>query len=231
MTSKGFRMSYTARLGFWSAILTATFAAAFLGMGLFGSSYTEGINYPYVLTAIRPIDYAVWYPACFLALSVVVLTICIHRKAAPDKKIFSQIALSFVLIYAGLTVSDFFVQWTVVLPSIASGETAQLSLFSIYNPHGIPIAIESLGYLLLDSALLFLVPVLSGRNRLERSLRWLFVAGFALVIGAFCVLSLAGDSIVVFEVVAVTINVVILITAGASLSLRFRRVASSGNDK
>lgn len=39
-------MNYTHRLGFWSAILTA----AFLGMGLFGSWYTEGIKYPYVLT-------------------------------------------------------------------------------------------------------------------------------------------------------------------------------------
>ena len=220
-------MSYTNRLGFWSSILTAAFAIAFLAMGLFGSSYTEGINYPYLLTTIRPIDYAVWYPACFLALAVVVLMVCILREAAPDKKIFGQIALSFALIYAGLTVADFFLQWTVVLPSIANNETAQLSLLSIYNPHGKPIAIESLGYLLLNSALLYLAPVFGGQNRLERSLRWLFVMGFVLVIGAFVALSLAGDPIVVFEVVAVTMNVAILIAAGASLSLFFRRATRS----
>lgn len=218
-------VGYETRLGFWSAILTATFAAAFLGMGLFGSSYTEGIKYPYVLTTIRPIDYALWYPACFLALSVVVLLVCIYRKTASDKRIFSQIALSFALIYAGLTVSDFFLQWTVVLPSIASNEAAGLSLLSIYNPHGIPIAIESLGYLLLNTSLLFLAPVFGGRSRLERSLRWLFVAGFVLVIGAFVVLSVAGNPIVVFEVVAVTINVLILIASGALLSLHFKRAA------
>jgi len=93
--------------------------------------------------------------------------VCIYREAAPGKRIFSQVALSFVLIYAGLTVSDFFLQWTVVLPSITSNETAQLSLLSIYNPHGIPVAIESLGYLLLDAALLFLAPVFRGRNSLS----------------------------------------------------------------
>ena len=224
-------VGYENRLGFWSAILTATFAAAFLGMGLFGSSYTEGIKYPYVLTTIRPIDYALWYPACFLAISVVILLACVHRQATPDKKIFSQIALSFALIYAGLTVADFFLQWTVVLPSIASSETADLSLLSIYNPHGIPIAIESLGYLLLDSALLFLAPVLGERSRLERLLRWLFVVGFVLVTGTFVALSLAGNPIVVFEVVAVTINVLVLFATGVSMSLYFKRAARTGQNE
>ena len=216
-------MNYTYRIGFWSANLTAVFAAAFLGMGIFGSSYTEAIKYPYVLTAIRPIDYVVWNPACFLSMVVVVLLVCVYRQGAADKKIFSQIALSFAMIYAGLTVSDFFLQWTVVLPSIAASETAELSLLSIYNPHGIPIAIECLGYLLLNSALLFLAPLFGGRNRLERSLRWLLVAGFVLVIGAFCISSLTGNPIVVFEVVAVTINVLMLVAAGASMSLFFKR--------
>jgi len=147
------------RLGFWSAILTAFFAAVFLGMGLFGSSYTEGIKYPYVLTAIRSIDYNLWYPAFLLALAVVVLLVCVHRQTSEEKKVFSQIALCFAVIYATLTVSDFFIQWTVVLPSIVNNETADLSLFSIYNPHGIPIAIESLGYLMMNTSLLFLAPV------------------------------------------------------------------------
>jgi len=122
-----------------------------------------------------------------------------------------------------LTVADFFLQWTVVLPSIVNNETANLALFSIYNPHGIPIAIESLGYLMMNTSLFFLAPVFGGRNGIERSFRSLFVLGFCFVIGAFVLLSLAGNPIVVFVVVVVTANVAILITTGILVALYFRR--------
>ena len=202
------------------------FAAGFFGVGLFGSSYTEGTKYPYILTTIRPLDYAVWGPAFMLALALVVLVSCIHSQAPEDKKVFSQVALSFVVIYAAMTTTDFFIQWTVILPSIINNETAGLALFSIYNPRGIPIAIESLGYLVLNTALLFLVPVIGGRSRLERAVRWLFVIGFVLVVGSFGALTLAGFPIVVFEVVAVTIDVAILIVSGVLLGLRFKRAVT-----
>lgn len=224
-------MDSTSRLGFWSAILTATFASAFFGIGLFGSSYTEGIKYPYVLSTIRPIDYVVWIPAFLLAPTFVVLLACIHTQTRGDKKVFSQVSLSFGIMYAALVVSDFFIQWTVILPSILTNETSGLSLFSMYNPHGITIAIESLGYLIMDTALLFLAAVFDGKNRLERATRWLFIGGFILTVMSFGTLSLAGNPIVVFEVVAVTINVVVLIVAGALLSLLFKRTNSVNHDR
>jgi hypothetical protein len=192
-------------------------------LGLFGSSYTEGIKYPYVLTTIRPFDYVVWVPAFLLALAVVVLVSCIHRQASEGKKSFSQVALSFAIIYAVLTTSDFFIQWTVILPSILNNETTGLSLFSIYNPHGIPIAVESLGYLVLDLALLFVAVVIDGGSRLERAVRWLLMIGSVFVFVSFGVLTSAGFPIVVFEVVAVTINVAVLGASGVLLGLRFKQ--------
>lgn len=216
-------MNSTSRLGFWSAILTAALAAAFFGLGIFASSYTEGIKYPYVLSTIRPIDYVLWWPAFLLAPVFVVLLACIHRQAPHDKKVFSQIGLSFAVIYAGLVLSDFFIQWTVVLPSVLSNETDRLSLFSLCNPHGLFVTLESLGYLMMNAALLFLAAVLDGRNRLERAIRWLFIIGFVLAVGSFSALSLAGYPIVVFEVVAVGINVTVLIVSGVLLSLFFKR--------
>jgi hypothetical protein len=219
-------MNNTDRLGFWSALLTAISAVSFFVVGLFGSSYTEGIKYPYVLTTIRPFDYAVWVPAFVLAFAVVILVSCIHRRSSEEKKVFSQVALSFVIIYACLTISDFFIQWTVILPSILNNETAGLSLFSIYNPHGIPIAIESLGYLVLDLALLFVAVVIEGKSSLERAIRWLFTVGFVLAFGSFGVLISTGAPIVVFEVAAVMINVAILAATGILLGLRFKRAAA-----
>jgi len=212
------------RLGFWSATLTAVLAAVFFGVGIFGSSSTESIQYPYVLSTIRPIDYGVWIPGFLIAPILVVLIACIHFQAPANKKIFSQIGLSFALIYAGIITADYFIQLTVILPSILSNETEGLALFSMYNPHGLLVALESLGYLMMNTALLFIAAVFAGRSRVERAIRWLFVIGFVLAVGSFSVITLAGYQIVYFEIAIITINVIVLIASGALLSLFFKRI-------
>jgi uncharacterized membrane protein YgdD (TMEM256/DUF423 family) len=212
------------RLGFWSATLTAVLAAVFFGVGIFGSSSTESIQYPYVLSTIRPIDYGVWIPGFLIAPILVVLIACIHFQAPANKKIFSQIGLSFALIYAGIITADYFIQLTVILPSILSNETEGLALFSMYNPHGLLVALESLGYLMMNTALLVIAAVFAGRSRVERAIRWLFVIGFVLAVGSFSVITLAGYQIVYFEIAIITINVIVLIASGALLSLFFKRI-------
>jgi hypothetical protein len=90
--------------------------------------------------------------------------ICIHHNAANDKKVFSQIGLSFALIYATIITIDYFVRLAVIEPSIVSGETAGLSLFAQYNPHGIFIGLEGLGYLMMSVAFLFTALFLPGED-------------------------------------------------------------------
>ena len=157
-----------------------------------------------------------------MAPTFVVLMVCIHHYAADDKKIFSQIGLSFALIYAAVITTDYFIQWTVVVPSILSGETEGFSLFTQYDPHGIFIALEGLGYLMMSVPLLFAAPTFAG-GRLERAIRWLFVASFVLAIGSYVGLSLLRYDIVAFEVTILTINWVVLIVSGALLSALFKR--------
>ena len=212
------------RLGFWSATLTAVLAAVFFGVGIFGSSSTELIQYPYVLSTIRPIDYGVWIPGFLIAPILVVLIACIHFQAPANKKIFSQIGLSFALIYAGIITADYFIQLTVILPSILNNETEGLALFSMYNPHGLLVALESLGYLMMNTGLLVIAAVFDGRSRVERAIRWLFVIGFVLAVGSFSVITLAGYEMVNFEIAIITINVIVLIASGALLSLFFKRI-------
>lgn len=218
------------RLGFWSAILTAVLAAVFFTIGIAtparsgpfcGSSC---VTYPYVsgLATFIPTDYFWLYPGFLLATVFVVLMACIHSYAADDKKIFSQLGLSFALIYATVITLDYFVQFVVVEPSILNGETAGLALFTQYNPHGIFIALEGLGYLMMSVALLFASVVFAG-GRLERAVRWLFVASFVLAVGSLPSLSLLGYDIVAFEVTILTINWTVLIASGMLLSVLFRR--------
>ncbi len=210
------------KLGFWSAVLTAVLATLFIFLGLFGSSYTEPNPYPYVWSSIKTIDYMLFYPAFLLAPVFVVLLACIHQYTHPARKIFSFIALLFGLIYAAIIIPDYFILWTVNLPSIISGQTANLSIISLYNPHGIFIALESLAYIMMSISFLFLAPVFKG-GRIEKALKWLFIIGFILAIGSFTFTSLMKYDIVVFEVGIITINVTVLIASGILISILFRR--------
>lgn len=219
------------RLGFWVSILTVSVTAVFMVMamatpprsGPFCASAC--VPYPYTdVAAFIPQDYLWLYPGFLLAPIVVILVACIHGYARGTQQTFSRIGLSLSILYAAVILVDYFIQLTVVAPSLQAGERAGLSLFTQYNPHGIFITFEALGYLLLSLAFLFLAPVFTG-GRKERVIRWTFVAGFVAAVLAYVALPLAGYDIVAFEVTALLIDWIVLIVAGVLLSLVFRGAA------
>ena len=220
------------QVGFWSAILTVLFAASAFALGITtpprsGPFCLSGcIPYPYTdATAFVPRDYLWMYPGILLAIIFVVLMTCIHYYAQDDKKIFSQIGLSFALISAALISIDYFIQLSVIQPSLLKGETEGLSLFTQYNPHGIFIAFEDLGYLMMSLSLLFASAVFAKRNRLERAIRWLFIISSLAAIVALIVLSLIyGKNLEYrYEVTILTINWITLIAGGTLLAILFKR--------
>lgn len=219
------------RLGFLSAILTVLITLTFFIAGILTPPRSGPfapaagiITYPYTnVAAFIPGDYSWLYPGILLAFIFIVLMACIHYYASDDRKLFSQIGLSFALIYAVVVLVDYFIQFTVVIPSILSGETAGLSLLTQYNPHGIFIALEGLGYLIMSVAFLFIAAVFGG-GRLERAIRWIFIAGFLLAVFSYAVLSILKYDIVAFEVTILTINWTVLIVNGVLLSILFRRI-------
>jgi hypothetical protein len=223
-------------LRFWSAILTAVFAAAFILAGILTpprsgpfAPVANIISYPYTdVAAFIPNDYLWLYPGILLALIFIVLVVCIHSYASSDRKIFSHIALSFAVIYATIILIDYFIQFTIVIPSILTGETAGLSLFTQYNPHGFFIALETLGYSMMSGAFLFIAAVFAG-GKLERALRWIFIAGFVVAVLFFTALSLLNYDLIAFEVTILTINSIVLIVSGVLLSIVFRRAARGGS--
>lgn len=216
-------------LGFGSAVLTAVFATASCAIGIAIPARSGPfcanacVAYPYTnVAAFIPVDYFWLFPTFLLAPIFVVLMACLHTYAADNRKIFSQIALSFAVVYAAVIAIDYFTQFTVVIPSLLSGETAGLALFTQYDPHGLFVALESLGYLMMSTAFLFAAGIFSG-GRLEHAIRWLFVISFILAIGAFAGLSWLRYDIVAFEVAILLINWITLIVSGVLLSVWFRR--------
>lgn len=225
------------QLGFWSAVLMAAFAAVALAIAIAtppisGPFCRSGcVSYPYAgVAAFVPHDYIWMYPGILLTPLFVVLVASIHSYARPDKKVFSRIALSFALISAVAITMDYFIQLTVIQPSLLKGETEGLALFSQYNPHGVFIALEDLGYLMMSLAFLFMAGAFAGNEGLLRAIRWLFILGALLVFAAFIVLSLVfGNNLEYrFEVFVITINWIILIAAGVLLAALFRRALKQG---
>jgi len=222
-----------ARLGFAAAVLTVVVAAVFAVIAIptpprAGPFCMTGcVAYPYVDVAqFIPGDYVWLVPGILLAPIFVVLMACIHAYAAEARKTSSRIGLSFAVVYAVVILVDYFLQLTVVVPSLQAGETDGLSLFTQYNPHGLFIALEALGYAILTVALLFAAPAFEG-GPAERAIRWLFVSSFVLMVAAFVGLGVVQRDLVAFEVAVLTITWAVLIASGAILTLVFRSVGKS----
>ncbi len=219
-------------VGFYSAILTAfltaiTFGFAITAIPISGANCTEGcIQYPYLETVSQyPKDYLWMYLATIMILSYLVLMVSIHSYAPGPKKIFSQIGLSFALMAAFVLLVDYFVQHSVIPISLMSGETEGITLLTQYNPHGIFIALEELGYLMMSFSFLFVAPVFAKRSRLESAVQWIFIISFVLAIIALAVISFyyGLDRQDQFEITIISITWLTLIINGILLGVVFRK--------
>lgn len=218
-------------LGFYTAIATTlltiiTFGIAFLTPPLSGPSCTESCyEYPYHDIASRfPRDYYWMYPAMILTLLFVVLLVVIHHSAADNRKVFSQIGLSFGLIGAAALIVDYFVQVSVIQPSLENGETDGIALLTQFNSHGVFIALEEVGYLMMSLAFLCIAPVFAGGG-LERAIRWIYIGGFVLVVIALLIVSIMYgiEREYRFEIAVITLDWGTLIITGPLLAVLFRR--------
>lgn len=225
-------MNTVSKLGFYSSVSTVvltliTFGIAILTPPLSGP-YCQASScfaYPYLDIASRfPRDYYWMYPAMLLMISYLVLMVCIHRWASEEKKIYSQIGLSFALISATILLVDYFVQLSVIRPSLLKGETDGISMLTQYNPHGIFIVLEELGFMLMSISFLFMAFVFSN-GKLEKAIRWTFASVFVLTMVAFIAYSVIyGISREYkFEVASISINWLALIMSGALLANLFNR--------
>lgn len=219
-------------VGFYTAIFTVimtvvTFGFAITAIPISGANCGElCIEYPYLNTLSQfPKDY-LWMPlAIILTLSYLVLMVAIHAYASNQRKIFSQIGLSFALLATMVLVGDYFVQFSVVPISLMSGETEGITLLTQYNAHGVFIVLEELGYLLMSLSFLFMGPVFVNKNRLESAVRWVFIISFLLTALALTLISInyGLDRQDRFEVAVISIDWLVLIVNGILLSMLFKR--------
>ncbi|HUH61729.1 MAG TPA: hypothetical protein VLZ50_01980 [Terracidiphilus sp.] len=223
-----------ARLGFWAALILAfltpaTFAIAIATPPRSGPFCTGTcFGYPYMgAVQFVPRDFLWCYPAVFLLPAFVMVVACLRYWVAPGMRPLSLVALVFAAMAAGLISTDYFLQIEVVQPSLLKAEPVGLALLSQYNPHGIFIALEDLGYLILSVAFCFAGAALPRVTRSARMLRWILMLSFPLMLVSYAWMTWRfGTNLEMrFELAAVTIDWTVLTAAGILLALFFRRCA------
>ena len=215
------------------AALLAVFPAVAFGFGLTtpprsGPHCTKScITYPYTdAVAFVPRDYLWMYPATLTALGVVALMACILHDAGRRRRVWGQIALGLATVAAAALTINYAIQLAAVQPSMLAGQTQNLSLVSMYNPHGIFLALEDLGYLLMAVSFLFAGLAITRHARFGSAVRWIFIISGIVVAAALLALGLwygrqLDDQ---FEVVAIGIDWTVLIVVGVLLGLSSGRV-------
>lgn len=224
-------------VGYYSAILAVlvtiiTFGFALIAIPISGANCPgDCVTYPYLDTASQfPRDFVWMLPAMVLVLVFVALIASVHTCAPPHKKAFSQIGLVFAIISAVILLLDYYVQFSVVPVSLMANETEGIPLLIQYNPHGIFIALEELGYLMMSLSFLLIAPVFTEKNRVSTAIRWVLIVNFGVIVIALAAIALGYglERLDRFEVVVITMNWLVLIVGGALLSIWFRRQREAG---
>jgi hypothetical protein len=220
------------RFGLYISLLTfitttITFSIAFMTPPLSGPGCASGcFEYPYTGIESRfPGDYYWMYPTMLISILFVILMIVIHEYADDGKKIYSRIGLAFAIISAGILIPNYFIQVSVVQPSLVNGETEGIALITQFNPHGIFIALEEAGFLLMNFAIFSIMPVFTAKGGLFRAIRITcfigFLAALFSLIFVFARFGIRREYI--FEIMIISIVWLELIISSVLLCFVFKR--------
>jgi hypothetical protein len=165
----------TKALGFWSAVLATVFSIAYdFGqiaewLGWLGSqggpeSSSTPLGFVVLLT-----------PSLFLGSSFLVLIVCLHDLATPDRRIWSRIAIGFATAYAVLISLNYYVLLTFVAPRLATGRMAGIEHFLFTPFDSFLYSVDILGYSFMSVATLLAARVFTG-DGLERRARLFLTA-------------------------------------------------------
>jgi hypothetical protein len=224
----------TRKFSFYTAFLTSGFALLTFIItattapisGPFCKS--NCIGYPYTDIISRfPRDYYWMFFAIILLLLYLVLFVSLQQISSKENMLFAKIATVFAIISGTIIISCYFVQISVIQPSLINGETVGIALLTQYNPHGVFIALEEIGYIFMSISFLFASLIFLNKSRIENIIRWVFILGFVLTMAVFILIvsSLGIHREYIFEVAAITITWFTLIINGALLAIFLHQFA------
>ena len=223
------------RTGYFSSLslvitTLVTFTFAITAVPISGEfCIKDCIEYPYIETLSQyPKDYIWQYLAIVLLLNYLIFMATLHSFSSVSRKLFSRIGLLFSVISVTILLSCYFIQFTVIPASLINGESNGIALLTQYNPHGIFIALEELGYLMMSCSFLFIAQVFSGTQRIQRIIRWIFYCGFIITIFSFGLIlfKLGIKRDYLFEIIVISIDWIVLVLNGLLINTIFKAALS-----
>lgn len=186
-------LSFGRSISIITAILTIiTFAIAVMTPPLSGPfCKADCFQYPFTDILSRfPRDYYWMYFAMILMLLYLSMMIAIHQTVTKEKKHFSLISVSFGIMATLILFTDYFIQVSVIQPSLLAGETDGISILSQFNPHGIFIVLEEIGFLFMVISFFCLTPTFSSNNANQKAIKWTSIIALTLTIFSFIIISI-----------------------------------------
>jgi hypothetical protein len=220
----------------FAAWLCATLSAGTLAVAMAtppvtGPFCTEGcFVYPYLDILPRfPRDYLWMFLAIPQLGSFLLLLAALHAHAKPGDHAWSLSGLAFGTIASGTLMVTYWVQLAVIQPSLLQGETDGIALLTQFNPHGLFIALEEIGYLLIALSLGLMSGTIQGRGRLLAFARWSFrLAPLAAVAATAWAATTFGHAREYrLEVALIAIDMLVLIVGPAFMGLAGSREAAT----
>ena len=161
------------RICCWSASLVAIFTLAFLISLIFTFDFSEWRGIENFNSSFRPIQMLTVIPSFLLAVAYVIFVSGLHICVPENRKIWSQLAISFGLLYSGISIANYMIQLVTVIPSIQNGEFEGLTLLVSGYPNSIFFALMA-SYFLMCISLLFVAFVFSKEEKSQKRIRRLF---------------------------------------------------------
>lgn len=220
------------KVGFISSLLLVVFTLITFGFALtaipISGSFcpTNCVEYPYLNTVQQfPGDFIWMYFTIFQLITFLVVMVSLHYFAPDDKKIFSLTSLMLAALSAVVLLSCYFIQFSVIPASLVHGEFEGIPLLIQYNSHGIFIALEELGYILMVFSFLFIAFIFNKNKYLEKSIKWIFDIAFILSLLAFVIVTMKNGYIRqdIFEVFIISITWLTMIINGILIAILFRK--------
>lgn len=172
------------QIGFWTGIVLVALGIAYLGLILavilLGSGFPPHEPYQTLFNLLILLT-ATW---------MVFFWVILNRATPAERKIFSELSLALIVIFAALTSINRYVGLTVVRQSLATGNTNGLQWFLPYSWPSVMLAVEYLAWgFFFGLACICLAPVFR-HGRLEGGIFWTLMAT-----GLFSLLAVVGQVI------------------------------------
>lgn len=172
------------KLGFWTAIFSAVFAILWFitfNMQDVFQPVPEWNNLEAYANTFNISRLTLIYPSLLLALSYIIMIVCIHRILPEDKKLWSLIALSIGIVYAVMASINYNIQAVSVRQSLAAGEINGIEMFLPDNTHSIYNALAN-SYVYMAISMFFAAFIFE-KGKLEKWIRGLLLVQIISAIG------------------------------------------------